>query len=54
MSCADTSIDASTLPFEKSPKVDLRVHSQSAQKCCPLVAHRRCQALGEPASCLER
>lgn len=43
-----------TSPLENGPKVDLRVHSQDAQKCCPLVAPRSCQALREPASCTAR
>ena len=50
MWCADTRMDMLTLPLENGPKVDLKVHSQDAQKCCPLVAHRSRQALHEPAS----
>lgn len=54
MWCADTCMDVLTLPLENGPKVDLRVYSQDARKCCPLVAHRSRQALREPASCTAR
>lgn len=50
MWCAEMCMDASTLPLQNGPKVDLGVCSQDARKCYPLVAHRIRQALREPAS----